>query len=150
MLSFEPWRVRQHPTWTRFLGTKELSFLGSPPGKSSLRGEDAPTFLGQAGPEKESRCSLPDLESLRFPTRYYITRAKLVSKIAKYPHVVSRRRGGALRVTCRCFLGLFGPLVPVLEMRVLWELGGGCTRMERGKGCLCKRQELGLARGRRT
>lgn len=36
------------------------------------------------------------------PSRYYITRAKLVSKIAKYPHVVSLGFGveGALRASC--------------------------------------------------
>uniref|UniRef100_A0A8C3CEC2 Proteasome activator complex subunit 3 n=1 Tax=Cairina moschata TaxID=8855 RepID=A0A8C3CEC2_CAIMO len=81
-------------------------------------------------------------------SRYYITRAKLVSKIAKYPHVVSRRGSGAPRVTCRCFLGLLGPLVPVLERRVLWETGGW-MRMEKVcvrevGGFLCKRQELGV------
>lgn len=30
------------------------------------------------------------LSPLLSPSRYYITRAKLVSKIAKYPHVVSK------------------------------------------------------------
>lgn len=120
---------------------KEPSFLGNPLGKSSLRGEDAPTFLGQAGREKnKSRCSLSDLQSLRFPTRYYITRAKLVSKIAKYPHVVSRQG---------CFLGFLGLLVPVLERRVLWETGGwtrmgnACVR-EVGGGSFVKKREFGV------
>lgn len=33
---------------------------------------------------------LLQLPPLLSPSRYYITRAKLVSKIAKYPHVVSK------------------------------------------------------------
>lgn len=37
----------------------------------------------------ELSCMLPELSSFFFSSRYYITRAKLVSKIAKYPHVVS-------------------------------------------------------------
>lgn len=54
MLSFELWRVRQRPTWTRFLGRHARTGLvcGAPWEKEVL-GEGLPAFLGQLGPEKD-------------------------------------------------------------------------------------------------
>lgn len=54
MLNFELWRVRQHPTWTRFLGRRARTGLvfWDPLGKSEVLGKGPPAFLGQLGPEK--------------------------------------------------------------------------------------------------
>lgn len=113
---------------SRYEGTEP--FLGVLLGKG--------TFWGRSSSFAGADCAWKNLGtvclicSLHFPNRYYITRAKLVSKIAKYPHVVSKWGSGALQFTCCCFLGLFRLLHHCLnfELGALWEKGGLYKNMQ--------------------